>query len=370
MTTPLAGTRYGLEFGTPPIRSTGPIAFGPDGILFIADNASASIIAVDTRDTGTPASGPLEVDQLATRLAAFLGCATDDVYLRDMAVHPVSRAVYLSVMRGTGDSGLPVIVRVDGSGQLSELSLEGVPFARHEIGDAPALDDPRRDARLATGNDGEDYKLPDGSTIRVARDPLRSATITDLAYIDGTLMVAGASNEEFASTLRRIPFPFAGGEESRSLEIFHVSHGKYETASPIRTFLPFDSNRSLLASYTCTPVVHFSLADMDSASQLKGRTVAELGARNTPLDMLSYERGGEEFLLVSNTTHPLLKIPAKSVPGQAALTTPTEPVGVPREALPHKRVSRMANLGDDYVLMLQEDDGGSLALHSYPASSL
>ena len=39
--------RYGLEVGTPGIKSVGPLAFGPEGILFVADNMGATIFAID-----------------------------------------------------------------------------------------------------------------------------------------------------------------------------------------------------------------------------------------------------------------------------------------------------------------------------------
>ena len=39
-------SEYGLQAGTADIRSAGPIAFGPDGILFLADNAAARVYAV------------------------------------------------------------------------------------------------------------------------------------------------------------------------------------------------------------------------------------------------------------------------------------------------------------------------------------
>jgi hypothetical protein len=209
-----------------------------------------------------------------------------------------------------------------------------------------------------------------GVTLTLTRVRLRASTITDLAWVDGTLLVAGASNEEFSSTLRVIPFPFGEAIRSSSLEIFHVSHGKYETASPIRTFIPFDGNTSVLASYTCTPVVHFTLTDLQAGAQVRGRTVAELGSMNQPLDMIAYRCEGAEYLLVCNTRHPLLKIPAAAIAGQGPLTSPTEPVGVPREELDHAGVRLMANRGADQVLMLQREATGDLALHTYSTASL
>ncbi len=35
-------------------------------------------------------------------------------------------------------------------------------------------------------------------------------TITDMEYVNGNVIVAGLSNEEWASALRSIPFPFNG----------------------------------------------------------------------------------------------------------------------------------------------------------------
>jgi hypothetical protein len=191
-----------------------------------------------------------------------------------------------------------------------------------------------------------------------------------MAYVDDTLLVAGASNEEFSSTLRRIPFPFDARARSNSLEIFHVSHGQYETASPLRTLVPYGGNTSILASYTCTPVVHFRLTDLQPGTVAKGRTVADLGAMNTPIDMVAYSHNGEEHLLVSNVRHPLIKIACRDVDQQPPLTAPHEPVGVPRKALPHQGVTRMANLNGTHVLMLQRDADGSLHLRPYSTASL
>ena len=363
---------YGLEIGTPAIESIGPIAFGPERILFLADNLGAAIVAVAV-DDGEAASeaAPVNLDRLDTRLAAYLGCSRDDVFIRDMAIHPSTQEVYLSVTRGSGAAAIPLLIRVASDGSLSEVALQELPFARTAIEGAPAEDDERKELRLVQDDrEGEDYETSDGGHLRVSRDRLRTLTVTDMNYVDGVLLVAGASNEEFASTLRQIPFPFNGDSQANSLEIYHVSHGKYETASPIRTFVPFGDNESVLASYTCTPVVHFALDDLQTGTQLRGRTVAELGAMNTPIDMVSYSSGGEEYLLVSNTHHALIKIACKDIPTQEPLTQHREPVGVPRQTLPHEGVGRMANLDGSHVVMIQQDGEGNLDLRSYPCSTL
>ena len=295
---------YRLEVGTPAIKSVGAIAFGPDDILFVADNAGAMIFAIEVVDD-EPLVAPSMVERLDERLAAYLGCPRDEVFVRDMGVHPSSQAVYLAVMRGRGNPSVPVLIRVGEGGTLAEVVLDDVPFAQVAIADAPSEDDERDDVRIVPENESstEVYEK-DGIELRLRRESLRTQ-VTDLAYIDGILLVAGASNEEFVSTLRRIPFPFDGSAHSTSLEIFHVSHGKYETLSPIRSLVPYAGGTDVLATYTCTPVVRFSVADL-LGKQAKGHTVAELGAMNTPIDMVSYDRDGEEYLLVSNVRHPLM----------------------------------------------------------------
>jgi hypothetical protein len=364
-------SEHGLRVGTADLRSAGPITFGPAGILFLADNLAAKVFAVDVADPG-PAAGaePFDLEDVGVRVGAFLGCDAADVDIRDIAVHPGSHNVYLSVQRGRGEAGQAVLVRIDRlDGGISDVPLTGVPVAEVAIADAPAESDERLDVILPLGDEGEQLQIGD-RTIRILRRPIRTSTVTDMAYVDGALLVAGLSNEEFSSKLRRFPFPFGDDVVDNNLEIFHVSHGKWETAAPIRTFVPYDSGRSVLASYTCTPVVHFPLTELEPGTKTVGRTVAELGAMNQPLDMVSFVQDGEEHLLVANSSHGLVKIACSDIDGQAPLTEPTEPVGVPRQTEDLQGVIRLANLNDGYVLALQTGDGDRQHLRSLKVSAL
>jgi hypothetical protein len=372
MSTVEAGaSNYGLELGNPQLRSIGPIAFGPEGILFVADNSGAAIVALGLREDAAPGNQtPVEIEHLDTRLAAFLGCTAEDVHIRDLAVSPVSREVYLAVLRGSGATGVPVLVKIGADSTIAEVPVEDVLFARIAVEDAPSPEDERQDVAVVSPGEPEDEVMEvHGITLHISRQPLRTSTVTDLVYVDGKLLIAGASNEEFTSSLRVVAFPFDDEVRTTTVEIFHVSHGKYETHSPIRTFVPYQGGTSVLASYTCTPVVHFSVDELVGGERVVGRTVAELGAMNTPLDMVSYTTDGEEYLLVSNSRHPLLKLACREIDGQEPLTSPQEPVGVPSQSLPHEGVSRMASV-DGHVLMLQRDASGSLNLRSYASSSL
>ncbi len=355
-----------LTVGTVTLRSAGPLTFGPAGILFLADNVAATVYAVDIADGGTSAGPtPVDLDDVDVRVGALLGCNPADIVIRDMAVHPVSGNVYLSVQRGRGDSAQAVLVRIDAvGGAVTDVALTDVPFAAVTIDDAPAADDGRLDTTLPSGDEGELFDVG-GRKIRILRQPIRTSTITDMAYVDGALLVAGLSNEEFSSKLRRIPYPFAADAAvANNLEIFHVSHGKWETAAPIRAFVPYDNGRSILATYTCTPVVHFPVSELEPGTKAVGRTVAELGAVNQPLDMISFVQDGEEKLLVANSSHGLLKLAARDIDAQSPLTEPTEPIGVPRTLADLPGVTRLANLGREHVLLLQTDDEGRRHLRS------
>src|ERR1700688_1939487 len=92
---------FGLRRGRVDLRSAGPITFGPAGILFLADSMAATVFAVDVADPG-PAGGsePFDLQDVDARVGSFLGCEPGDITITDMAVHPLSRNVYLSVRRG------------------------------------------------------------------------------------------------------------------------------------------------------------------------------------------------------------------------------------------------------------------------------
>ena len=348
------------------------MVFGPDEVLFVADNRRAAIVALDVADTGPDGAGePFDLEGLDTKLASLLGCGVHEVFIRDLAVHPRTHNAFLSVMRGAGDDAKPAIVRVDRlSGGVEALELEGVPFSEIVLDDAPAADDDRVDTILAERDEEAEEFEHGGQVFRLLRLPVRTATITDMQFVDGCLLVAGLSNEEFASTLRRIPFPFGDDATACSLEIFHVSHGQWETAAPIRTFAPYGGGAGIVASYTCTPLVHFPLDDLRDGGHVRGRTVAELGSGNTPLDIVAISQGGEEHLLISNSRRPLMKVSCREIDGQDGLSQPKEPVGVVPEMPDLDGIGRMDRLNDDYVLAVQWDDQGGRHLRSLKTASL
>ena len=147
-----------------------------------------------------------------------------------------------------------------------------------------------------------------------------------MAFTDGRLYIAGLSNEEFASKLRAVKYPFATADNGTSVEIFHGNHGQLETRSPVYAFLPYSINNQphLVAAYLCTPLVKFPVATLQPGTKVVGTTIAELGNRNRPIDMVLYKKDGREFLLMSNTARGVMKIPTDGFATAAPITAPVE----------------------------------------------
>jgi len=261
--------------------------------------------------------GTANVASIDLKIAAVLGTGVDQVRIIDLAVHPESTNSFLAVMRGQGTDAQAALLRVDGAGTVDLLSLEAAAFT------SVALPNP---ADVSTGRRGG-----------------RAQSVTDLAYADGRVFVAGLSNEEFASKLWSVEYPFSTVDGGTSVEIFHGNHGSLETRSPVMAFIPFTINEEphIVAGYTCTPLVKFPVSSLTPGQKIVGTTMAEFGAGNQPLDMIAYEKNGEQFLLMTNSRRGVMKIPTAGFATAAAITTP---VAEETAGLPFETVATMTNI--------------------------
>src|SRR5437588_11898210 len=77
-----------MKDGKANLKSAGPIAFGPDGILFVADTKGAAIVAIATGDTaGSGSSQPIKVEGVGAKVASLLGTSPDQIEITDMRVN-------------------------------------------------------------------------------------------------------------------------------------------------------------------------------------------------------------------------------------------------------------------------------------------
>jgi hypothetical protein len=334
---------HSLAFGAE-LQSASALAFGPAGILFVGDSLAGAVIAIDTRDTAPSAvSGEIEIAGVDARVAAVLGTEASRILINDVKVNPVSKNVYLAVSRGRGDDAAPVILRVDGAGKMTELELKNAVSSVARLPNPPA-------SNARAGN----------------RNP-RLETITQLAYVDGNVIVAGLSNEEFSSNLRVIPFPFRAVDNGASVEIFHGSHGDYETQAPVRTFIPWKigSERYIVAAYTCTPLVLIRVSDLKPGAKVTGTTIAELGMGNRPLDMIAYRKDDHDFILLANSYRGVMKLSAENLDRYTPITEQEQIAGVPYKRISALRgIRRLTALDAAKALVLADGASGSLDLRS------
>jgi hypothetical protein len=223
--------------------------------------------------------------------------------------------------------------------KVTVLPLESIRHARADIPHAPSVD----------------AKTPWGQ-------PQRSFSVTDIALVDGEVYVAGLGNEEFASTLRRLPYPFGRAGASTTVEMFHTSHDRYETAAPIESFVPIDlaGKPSLVAGYGCSPIVTVTRAELTDRKHIRGKTVAELGGGNRPFDMIRYTNTkGKEYILVGNSNRTLTRLDpneiASAKPMTTAVTQAWQPAGVGYLPVAVVGVLQLDNYNSANVVMLQRD---------------
>jgi hypothetical protein len=327
--------------GTPDIQSAGPLAFGPNGVLFVGDPLGAAVFAIETKDTARNGSAKYSLDGIDKKVADMLGTTADDILINDLAVNPASGTVYLSVSRGRGPDAAPVILQVSSEGDIKPLELENVAYAKADLKNAPE--------NRVTGQGRR-------------RGNQRLESITDVMFEDGRVYVAGLSNEEFASKLRSIEYPFQAEVKDTSIEIYHGSHGAYETRSPVRTFAFYDIDGAphLLAAYTCTPLVKIPVAKLEPGKKVMGETVAELGNRNRPLDMVVYEKNGQDHVLMANNARGLMKISLKGISKTEPITEPVEDkAGLEYETIDGMSgVVQLDRLNDGSAVVLVQTDGG------------
>jgi hypothetical protein len=327
-----------LPEGKVQLMSAGPMTFGPAGILFVGDSVGASIVAIDTADTKAPASAvKINVEGIDAKIAAMVGIAADQIIINDVTVNPVSKNVYVSASRGRGPDAAPLIMKVDAAGKITPVSLDNARHASVSLVDAP----------VAAPN---------------ARQNPRMQTVTGLAYMNGNVMVAGLSNEEWSSALRSIPYPFKTAAPGATVKIWHSSHGRFETESPVRTFVPYTmaGQQYILAAYTCTPLVKIPVNQLKPGAKVEGEEIADLGAGNQPLDMVPYTKDGHNYILIANSAFGVLKLKADKIETYPTIASPTrtDVAGVPFDKISDlTNVKHLAAFDSSNVLIVTAKPG-------------
>jgi hypothetical protein len=296
-----------------PLQSAGALTFGPNNVLFVGDIAGAKIHAFALRDQDLTSQkdvisgnfhnfeGRDHVQGLDQKLAALFGTTVDNIVINDMVVHQRTEQIFISVERGRGTDAIPAVVKVN-HGQLEILELDSIPHSQVAIPNEP------------------------DSKAMLEFDPQQMYAITDIKYYNGEVFVTGITNQRFASTLHRIPYPFDSNMETCTVEIWHPVHGEFETRAPIIRQLIREVNGEpyLFGVYGCTPLVRFPLSALKNGAHVRGDVIGELGYGSNPLDMraCTSPADSQEYLLVTIDTRGASQIAISDL-GSA----PPEPTG-------------------------------------------
>ena len=361
------------------IQFAGALEFGPDGVLFVGDNIGGAIFAFEV-GAGVPQkeAAPINLDDVDGAIANVLGVGKNGITVNDMAVHPVTREVYLSVTRGIGTAALPALVKVDFAGKVHNLPIADLKYSRQALHDVP-------DGTKQFKRRGFFGGPPNPKEVAKSQQPMNVLAIMDIEYFRGELFVSGISNEEFASTLRRLPYPFTGKYSSTKVQIFHIAHDQWETRAPIRSMVAknLDGADYLIASYTCSPVVLIPIADVKDGAAITGRTIGDMG-NGQPIDMFAFKNkmagGGEYMFVTNNSRQPQLFALEGLADAKAYTDENTErgfksdmmgvfPMGPVGRTVMFVGSSLQADLLNDkfFVSLTRDTYSGSLNLESLPA---
>ena len=245
------------------IEALGALEFNDNGVLFVGDNLSGAIHAIDlSSESRTKEKFEINVYNVDAQVAAILGTSPDNVLINDMAVHPKSGEVYLSVTRGHGLEALPALIKINAENELHVIALESESITSQSLSNVPDMSKQFK----PRGS----FAPPTIKEIAKAKRSLRMFSIMDMEYHNGELFVAGISNEEFCSVLRRMPYPFDGTESISNIEMFHIAHDQYESRAPIRSMLikNIDGVDQIVAAYTCSPLVLIPLAELTDGAKV------------------------------------------------------------------------------------------------------
>lgn len=363
------------DTGTPDLKFAGALEFADDGTLFVGDNYSGAIFALQLGQSAATADvAPVSVLDIDTKIADLLGIGEDALEINDMAVHPTTNEIYISVTRIGNFASRPAIVKVKQDSTLELVDLASINSTKQELDSFPE-NQTTFQARGLMGTPPSPRDLAKGEV------PLSSLAIMDMEYHDGELFVSGVAHDNFLSTLRRMSYPFDGAQGIADVDMYHIAHDQYETRAPIRAMSVqvIDGKEQLVAAYTCSPLVLVPLEDIKDGAKILAHTIADMG-NGQPVDMIPYQMEGEDYLFVTSNSRSPQVIPVNGLNGAPVVTDadfergpkldagPVLPFGPVGEMVMFEGISlQMDRLGDDYFVSLTRDGyTGSLNLDTNP----
>lgn len=322
-----------------PVKSVGPMIFVDADTLIVADWRAQELHALKLPPAPAAPAHPFNLRNVSTPIAEALHVRPDKIAFEDMAFRPGTEVAYFTLSVDRGGAPAPAIVSIDAAGKVAVLNLGKLASTTARITNGPTAD--------AT----------------FWRDtPEATLTVTDLAFNAGKLYVAGLGNGNFASTLRVYDFPFDDKSTAATIEMYHPVHDQLETRAPIRKMavVTLNGEPSLVAAYTCTPMVVIALKDLVDGAHVKATTIAELGWGSAPVDMVTFDAGQGAQLLLANSAKAADLMPVSAIAEAALKPSLRTPIQWPANPLLGLKSTYLPLTGLDQVAMQDAQFIGAL----------
>jgi hypothetical protein len=327
------------------IKSICAMALMPDEKLVIADWRAGQLVALDLPKFPAATEVSLNILDLSDRLARAYSIPAAELRVTAAAFHRASQTTVLALALGKQASSPVALAFVTAKGDVTKFNAASAISAAQPLTASPG------DAQLWN------------------KQSARSLFVTDLKPYGNEIIVAGLTNTTFNSTLRRVPYPFSSGGSVTAVEMYHAVHNQIETRAPVRAMAVIDADGkpTLLAAYTCTPLVTVPLEDLKDGSKVRGKTIAELGFGNTPLDVLpfsiEYEGQKTDWVLIANSAKAadLISLPEIVKASQGAgLSTPVKApfeqhAGVKSMPMPITNLQKAFDQSPQFLGVLRRD---------------
>ncbi len=120
------------------IKFAGALEFAEDGTLFVGDNHNGAIYAFEIpEDANEQQIMPSSIANIDAKIAELLGVGASAIEINDIATHPASNDVYISVTRIGNLVSHPAIVTVSQDQNISLLDLAALEFQMQELNEFP-----------------------------------------------------------------------------------------------------------------------------------------------------------------------------------------------------------------------------------------
>jgi len=307
------------------------LKFDAQGMLYAADAKNDRLLGLAIEEKEAKAKA-VKIDNLSEQLGKALEAGADPVTVHDVAVHPLSHAVYLSASKKGG--GGTILFRVNGD-KVEKVDL----------------------GSLKTSS----VALPAG------------ARPFDVVVTSKDVVVSSMNRDKtFGSALHRIALPLKeGGVATAETEIYHTSHKKWETKAPLVAMAGFSSGGQdyIMGSTACTPVVRIGVADVADKKKVQTSTIVELGSRNAPVSMFVYTKDNQQSLLVTNNKEGAYKVAQPILAETAKLNEKAvnRGAGIAIETVESwKGAKKSAILDGTSAVVVRDGGDGTLSLQTLP----